>query len=205
MSYWEQFMKNSPNLPNKRITVIVGLPGSGKTHLGQHLVSQTGGMFIDDVDKSGGLEAVSKAINSGVAHLVLSDPNLCEKVNQKNARSFLNFNARTKGYNVSWIYFENNVEKCRNNVVHRATNGDNRRVDGAIKLWSNIYYIPEDANVVGVWQPGEPSEDSLNEAGTRLAVCSVCGHQLLAVEMLLCGKIERLCLLHMGQTKQQPA
>ena len=190
-------------MKNKRITVIVGLPGSGKSYLGQHLAEKTGGLFVDNVDKNGGCEVIANAIRDGVNYIVLADPNLCNRETQNNARKFLRFTAGHHGYGISWLYFENDVQKCLNNVAHRA---DGRDVNGAVKLWSNLYHIPEDADVLSVWQPGDEQDRFLDKFGVRLAECCVCGTQLGSVEITLCQKNRdkrMVCLQHMSETLEQ--
>ena len=145
----------------KRLTVIVGLPGSGKTRLGRLLSDETIRVFVDDVDKNGGLQHLSRVIAEEPAHLLVSDPNLCVRENQKNAEAY--FQAVAKNYNILWLFFENAPEKCLAYVQLRVKDGDERKVDGAIVMWSQLYHIPKGAKVLNVWQPGEESDAMLAE------------------------------------------
>jgi hypothetical protein len=58
------------------------------------------------------------------------------------------------GYEVEWVYFENDPNKCRANVLRRNSAGDGRRVDGLIGTLSSIYTVPDGVEVIGVHVEG---------------------------------------------------
>lgn len=106
-----------------KATLIIGLPGSGKTFLGKQFVN-----FIDDPTELPFPSAEEVAI---------ADCNLCNPNVRQRAVDHL-----TKlGYNVSCVYFENNPDKCFNNVKFR---NDGRNVRADILNLSKIYVIPDD-------------------------------------------------------------
>lgn len=135
-----------------KLIIIVGLPGSGKSRLGNQIIEKIGGIFIDDVDKAGGLTKIIEASAQAPTNIVLSDPHLCTKENQVNARRF--FESELQNYKAQWLFFENNPQKCIINIEHRMKLGDAREVHKVVKLWSPQYYIPPDIPRLIIWQPG---------------------------------------------------
>ena len=120
-----------------KATLIIGLPGSGKTYLGNKL-SQN---FIDDPK--------TKPVPSG-DNLVIADPHLCLTKNLEAAITYL----ESLGYNVSCIYFENNPKQCIENVLAR---NDGRQVLSTIDFYSKLYKVPENVVPLKVWKKGEKS------------------------------------------------
>lgn len=117
-----------------KIIIIVGLPGSGKTYLGKEL--SQGGDFIDDISIHGlkSLENVTKDL------LVITDPYLCRQTDRTKAQIILS--KKFPNCKIEWIYFENDVQKCINNVNKRFNNGDKRKVLGLIAILSKEYNPP---------------------------------------------------------------
>lgn len=114
-----------------KITLLIGLPGSGKSFLGRQLSIQ-GAYFIDDISIKG-LTSLTDVIGKH-KHIVVSDAFLCCEKYRKAAKKLL------QEHEVEWIFFENNPEKCRRNVIRR---NDGRKVDGLIKQLSLEYVIPD--------------------------------------------------------------
>jgi predicted kinase len=129
--------------PRQMILCLVGLPGSGKSHLARHLESQ-GWFLVDDPSPQGGLTAVDAAVASG-RNVVITDPHFCLPGVRAVADTYL----RRSGAEVIWEYFENDPEACRRNVAHR---NDGRAVESTIRLYSGLYQIPEGARVRPVWR-----------------------------------------------------
>lgn len=125
------------------ITLIIGLPGSGKTHYGEKLAKERSAFFIDDISDYDDLCSALLYFN----HVIISDPNLCDPNVEKAAVNSLKENEIEK------IYFENNPEACKANIDRRSQVGDERRVKDFIDMYSEIYNPPEDAR--SVWQPQE--------------------------------------------------
>ena len=115
-----------------KATLIIGLPGSGKTHLGQSLSSN----FIDDPKE--------KPIPYG-ENLVIADPNFCISRVRDEAIKYI----QEYGYQVECIYFENNPEQCKENVMNR---NDGRKVMLTIDYYSGLYNIPSGIIPRKVWQ-----------------------------------------------------
>lgn len=129
------------------ITCIVGLPGSGKTHLMDEISSQYPPLrawAVDDISELGQLPSVH-AVHD-LDHLIIADPHFCRASTRVRADALL-----TGWYNrpIEWIFFANNPQQCRENVMRRQ---DDRKVLGMIHILSELYTIPDGAEVRPVWQ-----------------------------------------------------
>ena len=96
------------------ITVIIGLPGSGKTTLALKMVDDKT-FLIDDFSLN--KELVNDFLKTGLKNLVLTDPRLCITT-KKRAETVLKTYLGDNIF-ISWIAFENDVESCWKNVQER--------------------------------------------------------------------------------------
>lgn len=128
----------------KKVTLLVGLPGSGKTTVGNFFIEKHNtigkGIFIDDI---GVLTQDAKSyllnIDKEIDYIIISDVYFCkEKVLQAAKNLIIEIFPNVE---VEILYFENNPEKCLYNVKERGKNGDNRKVEGLIKLLSKEYNV----------------------------------------------------------------
>lgn len=112
------------------ITLIIGLPGSGKTWYARNVL---GGTIVDDIQDLKDLPNIND-------DFTIIDVNFCDQRILNQAKHML----RLKYTNVSFqeIYFENNPKKARRNVERR---NDGRNVEGTIKRFTAIYNPPHDA------------------------------------------------------------
>lgn len=115
------------------INLIVGLPGSGKTHLAWDI----GGYVVDDIKDMSDLPDT-------IEHdtWTITDPNFCNAKTIEIAKSQLKHHAKGLGYsNVVFNihYFENNPDQCRKNVRYR---NDGREVEATIRKYEKIYKPP---------------------------------------------------------------
>lgn len=136
-----------------QITLIVGLPGSGKTTLGNQLAD---GLWLDDISVIGGLSLLKDAISNGWERIVVSDVFLCRPIDRLNAVRWLKEHAQ--GYDIEWIYFENAPEKCQANVLRR---NDSRKVSELIHELTKLYVIPDGVEVKKVYCGGVGAQMSL--------------------------------------------
>jgi hypothetical protein len=128
------------------ITCIAGLPGSGKTHLMDEISAQYPPLrawAVDDITELGQLPGVHAVFH--LDHLIIADPHFCRESTRVRAETLL-----TGWYNrpIEWIFFENNPQRCRENVHCR---NDQRRVLGMIHILSQLYTIPAGADVRPVY------------------------------------------------------
>jgi hypothetical protein len=123
-----------------KVIFIVGLPCSGKTHLGQEM----DGVFIDDISKRG-----LSTLPSSADLLIISDPFLCRKRDRFIAEQTIK--EKYPDCEVDWIFFENAPDKCLKNMKRRFGDGDTRAVRGLVLLLSKEYTIPGQFEPKEVW------------------------------------------------------
>jgi len=120
------------------LIAIVGLPGSGKTERFRQESSLIDYSFIDDPTSS---EELNYLLDAGeVQGIMLADPNLCSAQVRQALLTFVGDRATC-----SFLYFENDVEACRKNIIRR---GDDRVESTLRALYrlSKAYEIPEDTD-----------------------------------------------------------
>lgn len=120
----------------KNIFIIIGLPGSGKTH---YLKNKSG--FILD-DKKDFFNLPEQSIP--YENLYISHPMLCLKENQ--TRLIDNINNNYKDIKINFICFENNPEQCYKNSKKRE-----RNILPTLKLLTKNYHFPENSRVLRVF------------------------------------------------------
>lgn len=121
----------------KTVTLIVGLPGSGKSCL----LSTYEGLLLDDPRQ---IEEIKRVI--GQPKIVIADSYLCLEHNRKSAEQLF------AGYQIDWIFFENDPFACKENVKARMLKGDQRKVFGLIDILSPKYQIPPHGIIKPVWR-----------------------------------------------------
>ncbi len=129
---------------SNKVTIIVGLPGSGKSYYGRRLALSRHCRFIDDVSKS--YNTLQDIIDMLLQYkeCVIADPQLCkEKARQAAQRAFDKF-----GIESEWVFFTNDPRKCRENAKLR---GNIAEVGVDIDVFSRQYVIGE-GKVLPVWQ-----------------------------------------------------
>jgi ABC-type oligopeptide transport system ATPase subunit len=133
----------------EKIKFLVGMPGSGKSTLGNS-ISDGATLFIDDISiiTKNAKEYLSNLNVDGYSQLIIADVFFC----QESVR-----NAATKivqevfpNIPIEYLFFENSAEKCLINVEKRKENGDDRKVEELIKILSKQYVIPEGSQVVEI-------------------------------------------------------
>ena len=118
----------------KKIIALIGLPGCGKTTLGNKLVQEIDdSFFIDDIK--------DKDLIGNHSHyetVIIADPWLCSSLNEDKFIEYINNNFPST--NVEMKYWENNLEKCLNNILNR---NDGRKIsDSWVKQLSDNYNPP---------------------------------------------------------------
>lgn len=98
----------------EKAIIIVGLPGSGKSKLGNQLIEEVeDSVFYDEVmDNPEEQESLRKACDE-YSTIILSSPFLCVAEARENAKNF--FKAINKKVKLEWKYFDYNLKACIEN------------------------------------------------------------------------------------------
>ncbi|MFA6586226.1 MAG: AAA family ATPase [Candidatus Paceibacterota bacterium] len=146
------------------ITIIIGLPGSGKTtYIKNNSEEFKNAVICDDYHKSSYKKShefkdsiyyqdLLTALKDG-KDVVLTDIVWCKserlKILEENVKEVLEkLEMKAK---INYIYFENNREACKKNVLQR--NRSKEKVEREIELidaWSPQYVIPQNALIVPI-------------------------------------------------------
>lgn len=117
-----------------KITLIIGLPGSGKTMLGNRLSKERGVPFIDDITDLDQLPS---------GDCIIADVNFCDNEILREAMRILH--SMYDELQLELIYFANEPEQARANVIRRA---DGREVEGTIRRFTAVYNPPPTARSI---------------------------------------------------------
>lgn len=128
-----------------KATIIVGLPGSGKTTYARNTYRTL--PLFDDISVSGDLPLLEAALERG-EHCIVVEPLAC----LEGIRDTLTNWMKKRGFELEWEFFENNPKACMDNVMKRTTQGDLRKVSDFIRYTTKDYYIPEGAKIIPVYQ-----------------------------------------------------
>jgi predicted kinase len=140
---------------NYKVTVIVGLPGSGKSHyINEHADKDT--MIVDDP------KHISELPDKLTSNLIIADCHLCKPKSREALNNILDI--RYPKAEIEYIFFENNPDQCLKNVKHR---NDGRYVEPTIKNYSKVYTIPEDAITVSIFDTTTLKNKSKNRLRPR--------------------------------------
>jgi len=112
------------------IYLIIGLPGSGKTHYANTVLRHL--PLVDDISYIKQLPIEGD--------FVLTDVNFCNKETLDTAVFLLK--QKYPNADIRKVYFENDADKARHNVSRR---NDGRNVEGTILRFTPIYKPPHDA------------------------------------------------------------
>lgn len=132
------------------ILFIVGLPGSGKSHLAQKINQENDGKY-KIIDDPRSFDQILPFVDQD---LIITDPALCFPQNRELAiKKITEVNPNVK---FDWIYFENDPETCLRNSESRnqeliQKGKAPRKVDSFIRNLHQFYTIPEGSNVLKVW------------------------------------------------------
>lgn len=131
----------------KKITLIVGLPCSGKSVLLKTFDNEKN-IIIDD-PKDFNNDVLPYLYND--KHVYIADMMLCETENRVACINVLNTYCNGT-VDIDFIYFENEPNKCLRNLLHRFEQDDDRKVYNAIGIYTKLYKIPEYVTPLKIWQ-----------------------------------------------------
>jgi len=135
----------------RKLVMIVGLPGSGKTHYAINRMAESSlpSFLIDDLDKNQHLIETAKSLSDDVM-IYITDPKAC-LVNPKDIRK------RLEDWfgecDIELIAFANDFNQCCRNVNAR---NDGRNISMmSIKQFSDRYKFHIDLydKIIPVWEP----------------------------------------------------
>jgi predicted kinase len=123
------------------IIALVGLPGSGKTNYLTKLCSRTEFVSVDDFNFStNSVDNIMAILRAGQI-VVIASSQLCLKERREK------FKSRFESEEVQWIYFENNKERCIENLKERCPG---ETVFPSLEILSRVYEIPEGVDEVPI-------------------------------------------------------
>ena len=130
-------------MSSKKVTFIVGLYGSGKTHfLKSHSAEFEGAYILDDPSVTQERAILDIAITHD--RVAIADPMLCMVSRQILAKKIF------KDYEQEWVFFENDEAACWDNVRLR---DDGRTVSKyCLAALSALYSIPEGVEALSVFK-----------------------------------------------------
>ena len=123
----------------KEIRLLVGLPGSGKSTLGEKLAKDSLTVFIDDfsmLTKDAKVYLDTKDFKS-IETLIIADCPFCISEVREKAKEVLY--EKFQGATISEIFFENDPVKCLKNIKRRQLKGDTRSVENYLLELAKIY------------------------------------------------------------------
>lgn len=140
---------------------IVGLPGSGKTYYAHQFANEIDAALFDDfkanaINDSSHFpfaETYAELINelrSG-KNSIVSDIDFCKAEARSEASHCIK--RLIPDVDIEWIFFENDPEKCCENIIRRAKT-EGRKQSGplnALEKYSKFYLNPEGSTVISVW------------------------------------------------------
>lgn len=129
-----------------QVIAIVGLPASGKTTYAKELMSSDPEHFVlidDPKNYTRDIENVLKSLPPDTT-AIITDPHLCVT----RLRETLVERFSRLGFEISWIFFENDPEACKKNYVRRHS----REKFADIRWFSSEYQVPSDVIPVPVWK-----------------------------------------------------
>jgi hypothetical protein len=146
-----------------KITMIVGLPGSGKTTYAKELLcGKWATKLFDDpsVDEKG-IEALRLYVRNGSNAIVTDVYCITPDVRALAVEKMRSWSQdewnRHSLYKIEieWIFFANDPEACIANIKRRNQENPNFRLipDGLVREASRHYVIPDGATVIPVYKP----------------------------------------------------
>lgn len=130
-----------------KIIFILGLSGSGKTHLSERLEKETGAkVFTNLLADDSGLSALIKSLREG-QDCIIDEVRFCLPAYREQILQSL---SQIAGLDMRWICYENDLETANWNVIHRTNKGDQAgHLDLNLRLHPHYTY-PVNAEIVPI-------------------------------------------------------
>jgi hypothetical protein len=129
-----------------KATIIVGLPGSGKSTYVKD--KYRGVPIFDDISVTGDLPLLEAALDRG-EHCVVIEPLACLEGTRITLANWM----KARSFSYEWEFFENDPQQCLENVRARKAQGDLRKVEKFIEYTSKDYHIPDYIEPLPVYRP----------------------------------------------------
>lgn len=141
-----------------KLTIVVGLPGSGKSTLIERVMNSIPGVCIEDYMKNSinysRLFTYSRHYETLIGDLlagkdcIIADIIFCDTACREDAVRIVRQNV--PDVEIEWLFFENAPEKCKINAIRRNSQLLQQELE-YIRLLSVKYQIPDGAKVVDVY------------------------------------------------------
>ncbi len=130
-----------------KVTFILGLSGSGKTHLSEQLKRETGvEIFANLLSDDSGLSALIERLRHGEDGIV-DEVRFCLPAYREQIIQSL---AQIGDLEIRWICYENDLETANWNVIHRTNKGDPEgHLDINLRLHPHYTY-PTNAEIIPI-------------------------------------------------------
>ena len=130
-----------------KVTFILGLCGSGKTHLAEQLKKETGAEVFENLLTGGSsLPVLVQSLKSG-KDCIVDEVRFCHPTYRHEIIQSL---SEIEGLTIHWICYENDLESANWNVIHRKNKGDPEgHLDINLRLHSHYEY-PADAEIIPI-------------------------------------------------------
>lgn len=130
-----------------QLTFILGLCGSGKTHLSEQLKKETGAEVFEDILADGSsLPALIESLREG-KDCIVDEVRFCLATYREQILQYL---SPIAGVTMHWICFENDLESANWNVIHRKNKADPEgHLDINLRLHPHYEY-PANAKVIPI-------------------------------------------------------
>ena len=141
------------------LTVVVGLPGAGKSTKLQQIRLSLTGLSVEDfhgnafhdspaVKDSRHYHALLEALRAGHS-CVIADIAFCDPVRRNRLQQAIL--AELPELQIEWIYFDNAPKKCESNIRHRNRQLIEKDLE-ALANFAGRYVIPDGVTPIPVWQ-----------------------------------------------------
>ena len=130
-----------------KITFILGLSGSGKTYLSEHLKKETDAeVFTNLLADDSSLNALMESLRDG-KDCIIDEVRFCLPAYREQILRSL---SQIANLDMRWICYENDLETANWNVIHRTNKGDPEgHLDLNLRLHPHYTY-PVNAEIVPI-------------------------------------------------------